>query len=179
MTSVYISFDDVHSTGQTFEERIGPPDACTSALGHVTVGFSWLEKSLDNHISDLAKLSPEIAPALTAELPFKTKVSVLSSLVRHQPPIRNFNCDSEDPAEIWDDILKMLYTCEDHRNRLVHSHWSQHWSQQIAGKIQRTKTTAKAKHGIRVTSETLTAGYLLDVYDYILNVQCVLDEYFL
>jgi hypothetical protein len=45
--------------------------------------------------------------------------------------------------------------------------------------MRRTKTTSKAKCGIRVVAEDLTADYLLDVYDYILNVEAVLDEFFL
>ena len=174
MTSIYISFEDIQALGQTFVERIGPPDECVAALGHVTVGFSWLEKSLENHIATLAHLPPAMAPALTAEMSFKTKVSVLSSLIRFQPPIRAFNCGIEDPSDVWDDILKMLSACEQHRNRLIHSHWGC----KNGEKIQRTKTTAKAAHGIRVSSEVLTSYYLLDVYDYILNVDCILNDFF-
>ena len=43
--------------------------------------------------------------------------------------------------------------------------------------MRRTKITAKAAHGVRVVSEDLTADYLLDVYDYILNVEYILDEF--
>jgi hypothetical protein len=45
--------------------------------------------------------------------------------------------------------------------------------------MRRTKTTAKASRGIHVSSEDLSADYLLDVYEYILNVDWVLDEFFL
>lgn len=175
MTSVYVTFEAIRSLGQTFAERIGPPDECTSALGHVTVAFSWLEESLEQHIASLTQLSASVASVLTAEVSFKTKVSILSSLVRLQPPLRIFNVGAENQADVWSDILKMLSRCEELRNRLSHSRWSLANGQ----KIRRTKITAKARRGIRVSSEELTADYLLDVYDYILNVRWALDEFFL
>jgi hypothetical protein len=174
MTSIYISFDDVHKLGQSFRERIGAPAESIAALGHIVVGFSWLEESVEKHIATLAKLPPSIAPAVTAEMSFKTKVAVLSSLVRMQPPILAFDCGPEDPMNVWNDMLKMLSTCEELRNKILHSRWSLSTGREI----HRTKTTAKAAHGIRVSSEYLTSHYLLDVYDYILNVQVVLNEFF-
>ncbi len=175
MTQFYISFQSVHSLDRGFVERVGPPDECTSALGHVFVGFSWLEQSLDRHIAELGQLSPAIAPAFTAELSFKTKVSILSSLVKAEPPLRQFNVGADDPSEVWKDFVRMLFECEDLRNKLSHSHWSL----SAGTMIQRTKTTAKAARGIHVSCEDLSSKYLLDVYDYILNVQYVLDELFL
>jgi hypothetical protein len=175
MTSVYLSFEDVHKQGETFGQRIGDPTESVAALGHIIVGFSWLEEAVEGHIATLAHLSKSIAPAVTSEMSFKTKVAVLSSLVRIQPPIQTFNCGNEQPMEVWDDILKMISSCEELRNRILHSRWSYPFGQDIA----RTKTTAKAAHGIRVTSENLTSHYLLDVYDYILNVETILNEFFL
>lgn len=175
MTSVYIPFQSIRSLGQTFAERVGSPNECTSALGIVSVGFSWLEQSIEEHIAELAQLSPSVAPALTAELAFKTKVSVLSSLVRLQLPLRKFNAGPEDAAAVWEDMVRMLFECENLRNKLVHSRWSlPHGSA-----MRRIKITAKAARGIHVACEDLSADYLLDVYDYILNVDWVLDEFFL
>lgn len=175
MTSVYLTLQSIRDLSQTFQDRIGSPDECTSALGYLTVGFSWLEQSLERHIATLAQVKPAIAPALTAELSYKTKVSVLSSLVRAQAPLRAFNTGSEDAKDVWNDILKMLFACEDLRNQLLHSHW-----RRVSGnQMRRTKTTSKAKCGIRVMSEDLTSDYLLDVYDYILNVEAALNEFFL
>jgi hypothetical protein len=175
MTSVYLTFQTIHSLDQTFADRIGSPDECLSALGLVTVGFSWLEQSLELHIAALAQVSSVVAPALTAELSYKTKVSVLSSLVCAHPPLRAFNVGSENPEDVWTDIVKMLSTCGELRNQLLHSHWHL----PSGDRMRRTKTTAKATRGVRVVTEDLTAGYLLDVYDYILNVDWVLDEFFL
>jgi len=174
MSSVYFTLESVSAGAHTFSERIGSPDEGTSALGYVIVGFSWLEESLESHIGSLAGVAAQIAPALTAELSFKTKVNVLSSLVRAQDDKRQFNFGSEDPVDVWNDILKMLYKSEELRNRLLHSHWLT-----IGGKtMHRRKTTAKAAHGVRVSSEHLSSDYLLDVYDYILNVDWALNEFF-
>jgi len=175
MTSVYLTFQTIRTLGGTFADRIGEPDECTSALGHVTVGFSWLEQSLERHIADLARVSPVIAPALTAELSYRTKVSVLSSLVRILPPLHAFNAGSENTLEVWADIAKMLFSCEELRNTLLHSHWQPSIGRET---LLRTKTTAKASHGVRAISEELTADYLLDAYDYFLNVDWVLNEFF-
>lgn len=174
MSSVYHTFKQYNDFNQSFAERIGEPDECSSALGHVIIGFSWLEKTLEENIVALAKLSPKLAPAIISELSFKVKVSVLSSLVQVNPPLRTFNCGSEDKDEVWNDILRMLFECEALRNKIVHSHWSA----QRGNKIRRTKVSAKASKGVSVASEELTADYLLDVYDYILNVECDLADYF-
>src|ERR1043166_3262614 len=175
MSSVYFSFQDINSLKQTFEKRIGLPDECTSALGHVVIGFSWLEESLSDHIATLAQLSGHIAPAVTAELSFKTKVSVLSSLVRPKLSLRCFNVGSDEPEDVWNDIVKMLFASEELRNKLLHSHWSL----ALGEVIFRRKTTVKASHGVRVAEEEHSAAYLLDAYDFILNVKMVLDEFFI
>jgi hypothetical protein len=174
VTAVFFTFESIREIESSFEERCGPPDECTSALGHVIVGFSWLEESLDKHIAELSQISSRAAPALTAELPFKTKVSILSSLVQLDPPLCVFNSGSVHSMDEWRDIIKMIATAEELRNKLVHSKWSSGGQE-----IRRTKITAKATRGVRVVSEVLSSDYLFDVYDYILNVQWVLDELFL
>src|ERR1039458_5355093 len=119
MTSGYFTFQTIRALCQTYAARIGPPDECTPALGHVAVGFSWLEQSLERHIATLAQAPSAIAPALTAELSYKMKVAVLSSLVRAQPLLRAFNVASENPEEVWNDIVKMLSTCEDRKKNIL------------------------------------------------------------
>jgi hypothetical protein len=175
MGSHYISFQDQRSVTSSFASRVGDPDECSSALGFITIGFSWLEDSLSENIGLLADLTEKTAPAITSELSFRVKVGVLSSLVRAQGDDKAWKVGSNDPHEVWNDIVRMLFECEGLRNRIVHSSWS------LPGRtrITRTKTTAKPARGVQVASERLTSDYLLDVYDYILNVQWVLDEFFL
>ncbi|OHE82825.1 MAG: hypothetical protein A2107_00675 [Verrucomicrobia bacterium GWF2_62_7] len=175
MSSVYFPFAAIRSLDQGYVERLGPPDECTSALGYVTIGFNWLEESLERQIARLAGLSARIAPAMTSELSFKTKVAVLSSLVRMKPPLREFNVGKESPEDVWNDIVRMLFECEQLRNKVAHSRWSL----PSGARIQRTKTTAKPARGVAVASEEFTSGHLLDIYDYVLNVQWMLDEFFL
>ena len=175
MTSIFFRLEDIRKLGQGYEERIGPPDACASALGRLVVGFSWLEKSLANHIGELAQLAAPVAPALTAEMSFKQRVSALSSLVRLRPPLREFNTGHESPEAVRGDILSMLFEAEALRNNLVHSEWSL----PNGNSMRRTKTTAKAAKGIRTVLAEYDAGHILDVYDYVLNVLCILDEFFL
>jgi hypothetical protein len=175
MTSIFIRFEDIRKLGQGYEQRIGAPDACASALGLLVVGFSWLEKSLADHIGELAQLAAYVAPALTAEMSFKQRVAALSSLVRLSPPLRNYNTGHESTEAVWSDISSMLFKAEELRNTIVHSEWLL----PNAKSMRRTKTTAKAAKGIRTVIEEYDAGHILDVYDYVLNVMYILDEFFL
>ena len=52
-----------------------------------------------------------------SEMSFKAKVAVLSSLVRPQLPQRKFNTGFEKPTEVWNDIVRMLFTAEELRNK--------------------------------------------------------------
>jgi hypothetical protein len=45
--------------------------------------------------------------------------------------------------------------------------------------IGRRKITAKANRGLSVHAETLSGDDLLDIYDFILNVEYVFDEFFM
>jgi hypothetical protein len=175
MTSIFVRFEDIRKLGQGYEERIGAPEACASGLGHLVVGFSWLEKSLADHIGELAQLAAHVTPALTAEMSFKQRVAALSSLVRLSPPLRVYNTGHECAEEVWSDITSMLFKAEELRNTLLHSEWSLPNGELM----RRTKTTAKAAKGIRTVLEEYDAGHILDVYDYVLNVMCILDEFFL
>jgi hypothetical protein len=175
ITSIYSSFEDLHAHRQTYVDRIGPPDECSSAIGHIFIGFSWLEESLERHIHALGNIHPSVAPILTAELSFKGKVAVLSGLVLLKPALRQFNVGSESTDEVWRDFTRMLCQCEELRNRVAHSHWSLPRREAIL----RTKRTSKPTRGLHVASEAMDSGHLLDIYDYILHVDIILDEFFL
>jgi hypothetical protein len=82
---------------------------------------------------------------------------------RNQKALKRDESVREDPTRLL-------------RNQLLHSHWQ---PPSNGAQIRRTKTTAKAAHGVRVVSQDLAAAYLLDVYDYILSVEFVLEEFFI
>ena len=174
MTYYHLTLQDI--AGISFSHRIGAPDEATSALGHIFVGFSWLERSIENHIAKLGQLTEPVSSIVCAELTFKAKVSVLSSLIKHQPPLMSFNIESELIESCWRDLLKIIHQAEEYRNMVAHSHWA---PINDGSALIRSKITAKAKHGVRVVSESLSADYLLDIYDFILNVDYLLDEFFL
>lgn len=174
MTSIFFRFEDIRKLKQGYEERVGAPDACAAALGHLVVGFSWLERSLADHIGELAQLSPHVAPALTAEMSFKQRVAALSSLVRLSPHLETYNTKNESTEAVWHDITAMLFKAEELRNALVHSEWSL----PARDLMRRAKTTAKAAKGVRTVLEEYDAGHVLDVCDYVLNVLAVLDDFF-
>jgi hypothetical protein len=175
MSSFFIPFQSIRSIAHTFAERVGHPDEVTSALGHVFIGFSWLEQSLERHVAELAKLGPSVAPALSTEMSFESKVAVLSNLVRLQLPLRKFNTGTEDSNEVWGDFLRMLSECEKLREKFLHDCLSPCEGEPSC----LTRTTVSASRGVIVMSEDLTADHLLDAYDYILNVDWGLNEFFL
>jgi hypothetical protein len=172
MSSFYVPLESIKSLSQTFAERIGPPDEASSALGHVFVGFSWLERSLEKHIRGLAILSPSFAFPPMAELSFNRKVAVLTDLVRLQPAVRKFNTGDEDLNEVWNDFVQMLLMCENLFSDLVRSYLLP----SLDGSALYAVTSGRVAG---LWSHDLAAHELIDIYDYMLHVGALLDEFFL
>jgi hypothetical protein len=87
---------------------------------------------------------------------FKAKVAALSTLVGPQLPQRKFNTGFERATGVWNDIVRMLFTAEELRNKLLHCYWRPQREERL---IRRTKITAKAPRGIRILSEEHTSDY--------------------
>lgn len=175
MTSAYITANDISKLKRSMEERVGLPKATYAALGHVVVGFSWLERTAKKMINIVLFNNVGDAKIITSEMSYKNTIACLSSLVKQR--IKDgycFNCGNENQEEMWSDIVKMLYTCEELRNKLMHSEWMTYKAERLIAR----KVSGKAKTGLRESANEYSASGLFDIYDYFLCVGCELEQFF-
>jgi hypothetical protein len=137
-------------------------------LGHILVGFSWLEASIEDHIAKLAKLTPAFVSPPMSDLDFKEKVAVLSDLVGLQLQVSTFNAGNEEPAEIWLDFQHMLRDCEKFRDQFLHS---------ALTTFDRAYAESNPGEEDKLWPFGLTGSALIDRYDHILMVQNDLDQF--
>lgn len=164
-------------SGYSLEERIGDPLPFDAAVGLVALGFSDLEDTLSRALGRLLGIGwPETA-AVTAEMSFRNKVHVFASLTRLQFGIATFNPGNVDPEQYLRELVAGCFKTEEMRNAVMHSSWAYDGSAGAQTR-RRTKTTAKASRGVHIHAEVLSAGDVMDVYDYALYVATVIDEFF-
>jgi hypothetical protein len=149
----------------TFEERMGEPDVLHAALGYVVDYFRSLEEKLNRYIVDLTNMERRAAQILLAELPFRSKLSVLVTLVHERMPTRRFNAGDADPVEMLHVLVARCRKAEEYRNLALYSSW-------------------KGEPGfddalVKTSYMTLTGDQLLDVADFICITEDELDEWFI
>ena len=164
-------------SGFSFEERTGDPDSFSTGIGRVVLNFSALEGALSIAIARCLSLDAPLGKIVTAELSFKLKVHMLSSLVRHLAPHAKFNVGIDEPIQCWSKISSQCFRGEELRNQVLHSQWSGAYLRDM--KAHRHKVTAKATRGLAEHIEIVDSSRLLDIADYIVNVTIFLEEFFL
>src|ERR1700722_1006053 len=162
-------FQDFERSGDSFVERIGEPEELDAAIGRVALGFSFLEDTARNVIVLLSAADSKVGHIMTAELSFRQKIDVLASLVWHRLPMMAESDRSLNNPETKEHLKELILICrraEELRNTYLHSYY--------AGP-ERLKLSAKAKHGLKVHRETVDAGLVLDVADFIVYVGTELE----
>jgi hypothetical protein len=147
-----------------------------AAIGRVALSFAWLEDRLSRTIGQLLKLDGPSTGAVTAEMSFRNKVHLFASLVRLQVGQEHFNLGSDNPQQYVHELVTACFQCEELRNTVMHSSWSRA-SHESAISRRRTKTTAKASRGLHTHEEDITAGDILDMYDYMIYIEYELTEF--
>lgn len=160
-------YNDTISYGQTFEERIGDPDKFDASLGSIVEGFSFLERTLSNVIILLLDVTNEVGNIITAELSYKNKINLFSSLFKNNIDI--FKKVQSDIETQFKELLSLCNKAEEIRNQIIHSSY-------VANRY-RVKVTAKAKKGLNKHVEEVNPDYLLDIYDFIVNVGISVEEF--
>lgn len=160
-------YEDFKITGETFAERTGEPTEFDAALGRIVLAFSYLEDSVRNVICLLLQSDLRVGVIVTAEIGFRQRLDVLASLVRHRWGSATSPSEPKVIAELKQ-LLRICRRAEELRNQHLHSGYS---------RTARTKTSAKADHGLRVSVEPTSADILLDVADYIVNVAMTVEEF--
>ena len=151
----------------SYEELVGPPDAISASIGRVALNFSELERELCSVISHLLGRGPEIGQLITAELSFRGKIDLVSSLFRHSKP-------SSDALSQFDDLIAICAEAESLRNQVLHSSWFDAGS----GSVKRVKLTARRKVGLSQQEEKMTSANLMDIADFIAYTVMMVDQFF-
>lgn len=169
--------NDGIASGRSFEERVGAPDSFTSSLGYLVLAFAALELAASRYLASLIGPKEEVGVAVTAELSFANKVHLLSSLVRLRADDVYMNGGRPDPSGRFAEIAPLCFRAEELRNILLHSFWE---SIPLEPEMMlRFKRSAKAKHGLKVSLESLDSDTILDVADYIEESTRALDMFFM
>lgn len=163
-------------SGDSFEDRVGVPEAFDAAIGHVAMAFSYIEDTLSESIGELLRIDSRSTAAVTAEMSFRNKVHLFASLVRLQLEHVQFNVGTLDPQAYLGELIGACFKCEEMRNSVMHSSWSVE-GMTSGTKRRRKKITAKATRGVHTHEEELTAGDVLDIYDYTIYVATMIDEF--
>lgn len=159
---------DLESSGLSYEERLGQLDAISAAIGQIAINFSDLEKEISSAVTYLLGSNREVGKIVTAELSFKGKLNLMSSLF--------LNCSPEAAAaEMFHDLLKLCNRAEELRNQILHSSWL---STPVKGNVRRMKYTAKMKNGLKDQDQEMSSGDLMDIADYISYAVSMVDEFF-
>jgi hypothetical protein len=161
-------------SGRTFSEYDDPPDEISSAIGRVVLSFSELEDDVSSMIRGLLDIDFERGQIVTAELPFKTKVNLMSSLQKIQFREDFKDHDMSQAEEMLKEIVASCLKAEELRNQIVHSSYRGVFRR---GRATRQKTTAKASAGLRIQKVPVDSGYLLDVSEFILDVMGYFDDF--
>ena len=130
-------------------------------LGEVAANFSMLDNTLSFQIWLLlfgnSSKEQRTGQIVTAELSFKNKVALFSSLFQYRFP-------DEEPFERLKAIRKKLRVASEKRNQLLHSVWAASGHKDSS---TRTKTTAKEKTGINFEFEKMNVKDINKVADFI------------
>jgi len=124
------------------------------AIGEVIIAFEELDDMVSGAISAILSRGDDIGRVVTAQLSFKTKVDMFGALFKADRPKSTI-------TKIIDELCAGCHFIEEERNKIVHSKWKTNWQ---APGIQRSKFTARAKHGLKETKETWHPGHFISVW---------------
>ena len=115
-------------------------DSYLKEIGKVVVNLNSLEMYLNFLIWSLIgyNLGLDIEKSITAEMSFKNKVALFSSVFKlKHGNIKDFNIKA---------LIKKLFTAEEERNKIIHSCWLEGEKDKI---VTRYKISAKIKQGLK------------------------------
>ncbi len=169
--------NDGIDSGKTFEARAGAPTEIPAALGLVVLSFASLERSLSRAIAHELRAGEVAGESVAAELPFKQKLHLLTSLLRMPAEERIAPRSVRTADATWAGIVAKCFQAEELRNRLLHSNWEPDDVRPDAA--LRFKRSAKMKRGLYTDAEILDSASILDVAEFIDRVTVEVDHYFL
>ncbi len=168
------TFDGTTETA-SYRERIGEPDELPAVLGLISMNFSSLEDMLGETIIKMLQLDNDRGLIVTSELSFKAKVNLFASLYYNLKDQYFFNTFPGFENEYFKELVKALNRIEEQRNQVIHSAFIQKYNNKL--KIYRHKTTAKQKHGLKISVEETDIIKLFNIADNITCLEFELDQF--
>jgi hypothetical protein len=120
-------------------------EAAERSIGRICMGFQRLEEIASSLISLLVGEDAHLGTIITAELSFRNKLGLLSSLYLFRAGV------SKSP-DAFKALLARLHRAEEHRNTILHSYWVK---SPVCGALTRYKFTAKSGKGFVHQAEDL------------------------
>jgi hypothetical protein len=131
-----------------------PQQTIEHAIGDVIIAFEELDEAIAGAISGILNRGEEFGRIVTSQLAFRNKVDMFGALVKHDRP-------NSILAKLIDELCAGCVSIEEERNKIVHSKWAHDF--RVPG-IQRSKFTARVKHGLKETKETWHPGHFVSVW---------------
>ncbi len=129
-------------------------------MGHIALGFSFLEDTARNIIVLLAGARPEVRNIMAAELSFRQKLDALGSLALHALPLAAEASEMQILQEQIEEFISICRRSEALRNTYLHSSYAD-------GGGMRSKISAKGPRGLKIHFEPVDAAPQLDVAEFI------------
>jgi len=101
---------------------------------------------------------------------------VLSSLTQREILECQQTFSHDDPVSALNELVRICFQCEEHRNAVLHSFWP--GKELRADEGVRVKFTAKARRGLHKTEQLMTSGQLLDIADYMAYASTCIEEFY-
>lgn len=138
----------------TLRSHHGVAEDILARIGDVTVSFANLEVTLHFLIYDLLGAGQRVGRAVCSQVPFKTLRSLAVSICLERV--------GEGPeAKIIGELMARATKAEEERNTVAHS-W---WGANGPGNVQRMKSSANQKDGLKLAIATMTEADLRDIAD--------------
>ena len=163
-------------SGDTFEERIGEPEAFDAALGRIVMNFSRLDHAVDQFIRSLRGLQRGCPIIDLARLSFKRKVDLLASTVSDLNDVLPFNAGPAPTDEFFGELKHNCLQADALYRQIMGAAWGyrrENGAVEVLGPDNAASELNKRSIG------TLDAHQLLDIADFICLVEMELDEFFL
>jgi hypothetical protein len=176
------------------EERVGPPDPISAAIGRIALNFGVLEADLGTILNHLLEGDEGWGGLLMHPLSFDATLEFLEDRVRLLAPTRIFNTGDIDPLELFAELRTLCVHAAQLQAQvldptradamLTHVH---RWKPRRSRRREPQATSAwdgdhdarQAGPGMSRTDMIVDPGELLDVADFICTVSEHVREFFM
>lgn len=168
-------YENPEWTEDTYEERIGPPDKASAALGQVIIAFSWLEREVIRAVASLLDIKIDVAEILLSEMSFSSRIHTLGALVKRFEDSDKLNPWLGSAIDSWAEIEKQCFKANEKRNEIIHSTWNTPHlgNHPIASRVQ-----IRGNKRLRKVELSWDPDKIFDVSDYIRGIAYFFYEFF-